>query len=54
MKNLELIQFLNWLIKNYTTEPTSDPNTMYYCNAEGERVSIDYIIEHFKIDAEEI
>lgn len=45
--DMELGQFLNWLIKHYSTEPTSDPYLMYYANAEGKKVSIAEILEHY-------
>lgn len=43
----ELGQFLNWFIKHYSTEPSSNPHLMYYANAMGERVSIAEILEHY-------
>jgi hypothetical protein len=47
MTQEELALFLNWFIKHYSTEPTSNKYVMYYANAEGEKVSIAEILEHY-------
>lgn len=44
----ELGQFLNWFIRHYSTETTTDRGLMYYANAEGKEVSIAEILEHYK------
>ena len=46
MSELEL--FLEWFIKHYSTEPTSNEYVMYYANAEGKKVSIADILQHYK------
>ena len=43
----ELGQFLNWFIRHYSTETTTDRGLMYYANAMGEEVSIADILEHY-------
>ena len=40
-------QFLNWFIRHYNTETTTDRGLLYYANAMGEEVSIAEIIEHY-------
>ena len=47
MKDRELGQFLNWFIRHYSTEITTDRGLMYYANAEGKEVSTAEIIEHY-------
>ena len=39
--------FLNWFIRHYSTEITTDRGLLYYANAMGEEVSIAEIIEHY-------
>ena len=39
--------FLNWFIRHYSTETTTDRGLLYYANAMGEEVSIAEIIEHY-------
>ena len=46
-QNRELGQFLNWFIRHYSTETTTDRGLMYYANAMGEEVSIAEILEHY-------
>ena len=47
MTDRELGQFLNWFIRYYSTEITTDRGLLYYANAMGEEVSIAEIIEHY-------
>jgi hypothetical protein len=47
MTDRELGLFLNWFIKHYSTETTSNKYVMYYANAKGEKVSIVEILEHY-------
>ena len=49
MKDRELGQFLNWFIRHYSTETTTDRGLMYYANSMGEEVSIAEILEHYNI-----
>ena len=39
--------FLNWFIRHYSTEITTDRGLLYYANAMGEEVSIAEILEHY-------
>ena len=39
--------FLNWFIRHYSTETTTDRGLLYYANAMGEEVSIADILEHY-------
>jgi hypothetical protein len=39
--------FLNWFIRHYSTETTTDRGLLYYANAMGEEVSIAEILEHY-------
>jgi ferritin len=48
MKDRDLGQFLNWFIRHYSTETTTDRGLLYYANAMGEEVSIAEILEHYK------
>jgi hypothetical protein len=43
----ELGLFLNWFIRHYSTEITTDRGLLYYANAMGEEVSIAEILEHY-------
>jgi hypothetical protein len=43
----ELGLFLNWFIRHYSTEITTDRGLLYYANAMGEEVSIADILEHY-------
>ena len=47
MKDRELGQFLNWFIRHYSTETTTDRGLLYYANSMGEEVSIAQILEHY-------
>ena len=47
MTDRELGLFLNWFIRHYSTEITTDRGLFYYANAMGEEVSIAQILEHF-------
>ena len=47
MKDRELGQFLNWFIRHYSTETTTDRGLLYYANSMGEEVSIADILEHY-------
>lgn len=47
MKDRDLGQFLNWFIRHYSTEITTDRGLLYYANAMGEEVSIAEILEHY-------
>ena len=40
-------EFLNWFIRHYSTETTTDRGLLYYANAMGEEVSIAEILEHY-------
>ena len=48
MTDRELGQFLNWFIRHYSTETTTNRGLLYYANAMGEEVSIAEILEHYK------
>jgi len=47
MSDRELGQFLNWFIRHYSTETTTDRGLMYYANSMDEEVSIAEILEHY-------
>jgi hypothetical protein len=47
MRDRELGKFLNWFIRHYRTETTTDRGLMYYVNSMGEEVSIAEILEHY-------
>lgn len=47
MKDRELGLFLNWFIRHYSTETTTDRGLMYYANSMGEEVSIAEILQHY-------
>ena len=47
MSDRELGQFLNWFIRHYSTETTTDRGLMYYANSMGKEVSISEILEHY-------
>jgi hypothetical protein len=40
-------EFLNWFIRHYSTETTTDRGLLYYANSMGEEVSIAEILEHY-------
>lgn len=47
MTDRELGLFLQWFIRHYSTETTTDRGLLYYTNAMGDEVSIAQILKHY-------
>ena len=47
MTQSEIITFLNWFIRHYSTA-TDDEGFMYYANSEGKQVTLGEIIHNFQ------